>query len=123
MQLASYNCVLCNLSTEETSTHLFLRYPFAKECWTSIGISFQDGITATEAIMEIRSQSNNRFFMISAILMAWVIWTVRNDFIFKNLQPEVEQAIEVFKKEIQLLSLRAKAKDSILFDQWIQNLL
>jgi len=61
--------------------------------------------------------------MISAILMSWAIWTIRNDFIFKNLQPEVEKAKEVFKKEIQLLSLRAKAKDSILFDRWIHNLL
>jgi hypothetical protein len=61
--------------------------------------------------------------MSSAILMSWAIWTVRNDFIFKNFQPEVEKAKEIFKKETHILSLRAKAKDSILFDQWIQNLL
>jgi len=101
MQLESYNCVVCNLSAEETSAHLFLNCPFAKQCWSSIGISFQGNIIATEAILEIRSQANNRFFMISAILMSW--------------------AKEVFKKEIQLLTLRAKAKDSALFDQWIQN--
>jgi len=123
MQLDSYNCVLCNLSIEETSTHLFLNCPFAKECWSSIGITFQDNISAAEAVMQIRSQSSNRFFMISAILMSWAIWTVRNDFIFKNFQPEVEKAKEIFKKETHILSLRAKAKDSILFDQWIQNLL
>lgn len=69
MQLGSYNCVLCNLSTEETSTHLFMNCLFAKDCWNSIGISFQDGIIAAEAVIAIRSQSNNRFFMISAILM------------------------------------------------------
>jgi pectin methylesterase-like acyl-CoA thioesterase len=123
MQLDSYNCVLCNLSIEETSTHLFLNCPFAKECWSSIGITFQDNISAAEAVMQIRSQSSNRFFMSSAILMSWAIWTVRNDFIFKNFQPEVEKAKEIFKKETHILSLRAKAKDSILFDQWIQNLL
>jgi len=61
--------------------------------------------------------------MISAILMSWAIWTIRNDFIFKNLQPEVEMAKEVFKKEIQFLSLRSKAKDLALFNQWTQNLL
>jgi hypothetical protein len=59
--------------------------------------------------------------MIYAILMSWAIWIVRNDFIFKNLQPGVDKVKEIFKKETQLLSLRAKAKDSILFYQWIQN--
>jgi hypothetical protein len=61
--------------------------------------------------------------MISAILMSWAIWTVRNDFIFNNIQPQVQRAKEIFLKEINLLTLRAKAKDSIIFDLWIQNLL
>jgi hypothetical protein len=85
MQLESYNCVRCSLNTEETSNHLFLSCPFAKECWNSISISFQSNITSTETVLEIRAQSNNRFFMISAILMSRAIWTVRNDLSFKNL--------------------------------------
>lgn len=123
MQLDSYKCVLCNDSIVETSTHLFLDCPFAKDCRNSIGIAFQGNISAADAMMQIRSQSSNWFFMMFAILMSWVIWTVRSDQIFKNLQPEVDRAKEVFRKEIQLLSLRARAKDSNLFDQWIQNLL
>jgi hypothetical protein len=51
--------------------------------------------------------------MISAILMSWAIWTVQNDFIFKNIQPQVERAKEVFLREMKLLTLRAKAKDSL----------
>lgn len=123
MQLDSYNCVMCSLNVEETSAHLFLECPFAKECWNSIGITFQDNILATEAVLQIRAQSSNSFFMIAAIVMSWAIWTVRNDFILKNIQPEVEKAKEVFRKEINLLTLRAKARDPVLFDRWIHNLL
>lgn len=123
MQLDSYNCVLCSLLTKETSNHIFLECPFAKECWNSIGITFQSNITITEAVLEIRSQSNHHFFMISGIMMSCAIWTFRNDFIFKNIQPDVRRVKEVFKKEIQLLFLRAKSKDSLIFDLWIQNLL
>jgi len=61
--------------------------------------------------------------MMVAILMCWAVWTVRNGFIFKNVQPSVQAAKETFKKELSLLSLRAKAKVSVTFDLWIQNLL
>jgi len=61
--------------------------------------------------------------MIYAILMSWAIWTIRNGFIFNNVQPQVELAKEVFLKELKLLTLRVKARDSLIFDLWIQNLL
>jgi hypothetical protein len=54
--------------------------------------------------------------MMVAILMSWAIWTVRNDFIFKNVQPNVEATKEIFRKELSLLSLTAKASISISFD-------
>lgn len=123
MQLESYDCVLCSQNLVESSVHLFLTCPFAKDCWNSIGITFQGNISIAEAVLQIKSQSDNRFFMISAILMSWAIWIVRNDFIFKNFHPDVDRAREIYMKEIQLISLRARVKDSVLFDQWIQNLL
>ena len=112
MHLQSYNCVMCNLMVEETSVHLFLECPFATNCWNFLGITFQSNLNLPDAVIQIRSQTNTRFFMISTILMSWAIWTVRNGFIFNNIQPEVEQAKEVFLKELKLLTLRAKVKDS-----------
>jgi len=55
--------------------------------------------------------------MMIAILMTWAIWNIRNDFIFNNMKPSVEAVKFSFKKEIiKLLSLRAKAKYSTIFD-------
>jgi hypothetical protein len=55
--------------------------------------------------------------MIATILMCWaIIWTVRNDFSFNNIQPQVQRAKEIFRKEVNLLTLRAKAKDSLIMD-------
>jgi hypothetical protein len=38
MHLDSYNCVLCNLSEEETVDHLFMYCPFARDCWDLLNI-------------------------------------------------------------------------------------
>jgi hypothetical protein len=54
--------------------------------------------------------------------MCWAIWTVRNDFIFKNEQPDIQAAKRILKKN-ELSLLRAKAKVAITFDLWNQNLL
>jgi hypothetical protein len=56
--------------------------------------------------------------MMVAILMCWAIWTVRNDLIFKNLKPQIQAAKEIFRKELKLLNLRAKARVSLIFDLW-----
>jgi hypothetical protein len=55
--------------------------------------------------------------------MCWAIWTVRNDLIFTNVQPDIQAAKGIFKKELPLLNLRAKTRVSIIFHLWIQNLL
>ena len=72
--------------------------------------------TINECILQIKNQFHTIFFMMVAILMSWAIWTVRNDFIFKNVQPNVEAAKEIFRKELSLLSLTAKTSISITFD-------
>jgi len=76
-----------------------------------------------DCILQIKNQSHPVFFMMVAILMTWTIWTVRNDYIFRNVQPNLQTAKEFFRKELTLLSLRAKTKVSVTFDLWIQNLL
>ena len=39
MNLPSYECILCNQSTEETIAHLFLECNVAKDCWSLIGLT------------------------------------------------------------------------------------
>jgi len=123
MHLESYNCVLCQLSVKETCEHLFIECPFAKDCWNLLGVTLQNGININDCILQLKEQSHPKFFMMVAILMCWAIWTVRNDLICKNLQPEIQAAKEIFRKELKLLNPRAKARVSLIFDLWIQNLL
>jgi hypothetical protein len=40
---------------------------------------------------------------------------------FKNVQPSMLVAKEIFKKEMDIISLKAKARVSHTFDLWIQN--
>lgn len=108
---------------EETTEQLFLQCQFAKECWALQGITFQDDQNFVVVVDQIKQQSNPNFFMLIAILMCWAIWSVRNNFIFNNVQPEVLAAKAMFEKEMKLLTLRAKTRFAQTFDLWIQNLL
>jgi hypothetical protein len=73
--------------------------------------------------MQIKDQTHPNFFLLVSILMCWGIWTARNELIFNGIQPSVESVNGNFKKEMKILSLRAKARFTHTFDLWIQNLL
>ncbi|KAF8719934.1 hypothetical protein HU200_024700 [Digitaria exilis] len=46
------------------------------------------------------------------ILMAWAIWMVRNEAIFRGVQPSLQGCKNHFQKEFALLLLRAKKGSS-----------
>jgi hypothetical protein len=115
--------VLCQLSVEETCEHLFIECLFAKDCWSLLGITFQNGITIYDSYYSLKISLIQSFFMMVAIFMCWAIWTVRSNLIFKNLQPDIQAARQIFKKELNLLNLGAKARVSLIFDLWTQDLL
>ena len=69
MHLESYNCVLCQLATEETVEHLFLGCQFAKEYWALIGITIQADQDIILAVEQVRAQSHPNFFLMVTILM------------------------------------------------------
>jgi hypothetical protein len=62
------------------------------------------------------------FFMEVIILMCWAIWKARNDAIFRQIAPTLQNLKIDFKVELQLLLLRAKKSYSPRFNQWIANL-
>ena len=120
MHLESYSCVLCQESVEETTQHLFLDCQFSNDyCWNSIGVTFQANTEIMEAINQIRDQTHPSFFMAIAILMCWSIWSVRNNFIFKGIQPNTNAVKEIFQKELKVLW----ASLSLTFDLWLENFL
>jgi hypothetical protein len=108
MELDSYTCDQCILQRPETGAHLFLRCNFAKSCWNSLGVTYVSTRTVLQIFVRIREKLAFPFFMEIIILMAWSIWLTRNDWIFHNKDPLVEDCRRTFKKEFSLLLLRAK---------------
>lgn len=115
MHLDSYECVLCQSATEECRNHLFVNCQFARSCWHSIGINLQSNIGILEAIRQIRSQSHQDFYILVVIVMCWAIWSIRNDWIFKGIPPDIQRVKHIFLKEIKILALRIKVKLSGTF--------
>jgi hypothetical protein len=50
------------------------------------------------------------FFMEIMITMCWVIWTMRNDTIFKTIPHSVQRCKLIFNEEFALVILKAKTK-------------
>ena len=61
------------------------------------------------------------FFMEILITTCWSIWSVRNDLIFRDIQPSVQRCRAIFKKEFAQVILRAKAAYQARISQWPVN--
>lgn len=122
MHLPCYNCVLCQDSTEESLAHLLLECPFAQQCWGQINIVIDLQADPFQMLQIFKDQLGVPFFMEIVILMSGAIWKSRNDLIFNQVQPSVQQTFLCFKDECKLLLLRAKRAYSPLIDLWIANL-
>ena len=86
MELESYNCQLCCLAVEESSDHLFLDCPFARQCWGIIGLDIPDNSSFPSVVSILKDQLNSEFFMVAVILLSCTIWTARNKLMFEGLQ-------------------------------------
>lgn len=122
MLLQDYSCPLCNGTLDESSTHLCLECPFAYQCWTWINLQPDSNLDPFQNLQSFRNQMRAPFFMEVIILMCWAICKARNDAIFCQIAPTLQNLKIDFKVELQLLLLRAKKSYSPRFNQWIANL-
>jgi hypothetical protein len=106
--LDSFTCDLCIRQRLETVAHLFFRCSFAKACWSSIGASVTTTRPVLQIIHLIKGKLAVPFFMEIIILMAWSIWTSRNDWIFNDVAPQVQDCKRKFLTEFSLLLHRAR---------------
>ncbi|KAG2555792.1 hypothetical protein PVAP13_8NG032700 [Panicum virgatum] len=103
MELDSVICDLCILQRLKTSTHLILRCSFAKACWDSIGVRFASKRPLLQIFEKIKRGLGVPFVLDIIILMAWSIWTMRNDWVFNYMDPSIQDCMRKFCKEFKLL--------------------
>lgn len=97
MVLQYYNCILCNGLREESLCHLFLECPFAIQCWAWLSIQVDSSLNPFQILETFRDQLQVPFAMEIIIIMCWTIWKVRNDMVFRQLNPDFQAAKGFFQ--------------------------
>ena len=123
MALDSFTCENCILQHEEILEHLFLRCSFAKACWNSIGLFAPRTHCPQRAVVRLKRQLRLPCAMEVIILMAWSIWKCRNDWIFENIPPTVQNCRAFFKQEMLLVIHRARSRFKDVILQWLDQLM
>jgi hypothetical protein len=121
MFLEDYNCVHCvSAPVEETVLHLFFSCPFAQIYWASLGLLPPQSVDPFVVITTYRTQLHCPFALEILITMCWSIWSVRNDLIFRGIQPSLNRSKTIFKKEFAQVILRAKPSYEPYISQWLE---
>lgn len=118
----NFSCVLCMGSVEESLYHLFLGCPFVIQCWAWINIQVDTSLDPFQNLQNFKDQLQVPFFMEIVIIMCWIIWKARNDWIFRQVIPNLQASKVFFREELHMLSLRMKRRHLMEFNQWITNL-
>jgi hypothetical protein len=122
MQNDSYTCEICLLEKGQKLKHLFLRCPFAKNCWLLNTVNAPTWLRPDRAIRHIKRTLRVPFAMVITILMSWSIWKVINVWLFNGEDPSVMKCKTTFKKEFQMLIHRAKTSSISNMEEWLHNL-
>lgn len=123
MELPSYNCVLCHQNEEETLVHLLLQCPFSVQCWQILQLTIDFPDDPMQFLESLKTQLHVPFYMDVVIILSWCIWMARNDLIFRNILPSLQNCRSLFQKEFALVVIRAKRNMPEAMSQWIDNLL
>jgi hypothetical protein len=115
-------CVLCNMDMEVTLMHLFFTCEFAQLCWTSLHITWDLALSATEMIEEGRGHFQYACFMEVVILASWCIWIHRNNLIFNGVQLSLPRWKKEFKELFLLCKHRAKDSLEVDMSAWLSSL-
>lgn len=88
------------------------------QCWSLIQLHIGSGDLQQNRV-DLKDQLRVPFFMDVIILMCWAIWMVRNDLIFRGIQPSLDGCKHHFEKEFALAMLRAKRDYLELMGLWV----
>lgn len=81
-----YTCNLCDHNCEETTYHLLFNCLFSISCWNYIGVQWDHSLDFFNMIM-VAKDLFRKFFMEILAILAWEIWKLRNNAIFRNSCP------------------------------------
>jgi len=81
----NYTCMLCQNPPEETVEHLFFECPFAKQCWSKVGLTWSGGTNRLAILHGGRESWRRPLFMDIFLLAAWSLWMERNNQHFRGI--------------------------------------
>jgi hypothetical protein len=121
-------CSVCGVGTE-TARHLFLHCPFTANVWYGVNRWLGVMVVLPQEVLPSYGQlvgcgRNKRIrkgFSIVWVAFVWVIWKIRNDWIFSNSNETVEGALDLIQRLSWQWFLNKLAKSSCLFYEWIWN--
>ena len=62
MVLEDYECAVCGTGLEETVEHLFLKCPFAIQCWASLNVNSAMNLEHLQILGHFKKNNKNMFF-------------------------------------------------------------
>jgi hypothetical protein len=101
--------------------HLLFYCYCAKNCWGSMNFHFADHLSIQQIFQAWSFMVNVEFSLDIFVLLCWAKWTMRNDAIFRNKNPSIQDCKRYLTVEVLLLLHRCKARIVPLLESWINS--
>ena len=103
------DCVLCNKAIMEDNNHLFFDCDFASSCWDFVGVDWDRSLPIRDRLMDALDSFPHANFIEIFAYVAWNIWKMRNDLIFRLIPPSLDSWKYHTRRDLLLLQYRVKA--------------
>ena len=106
----NHDCILCGQHIEETLEHLLFDCNISTQCWSTLGIVWQQRGTRLSKVSLAKEAWGRPLFMDVFLLAAWSIWKEHNNNHFRGIAPSRLAWLHRFKSNFSLLTHRVKEK-------------
>ena len=113
------HCVLCRAHSLETRDHLFFQCMFAHRVWNYLQVDWSQGDDMVTVATMARRDFAQPFFVEVVFTAWWNIWQIRNDKIFRHINPTFSRWRQGFVHDLYLLGYRIKPRLKEDLFRWI----